>query len=101
VTLLDLAVFLGLCWFFIRKYKRASEPTWKPELNVTWRSDNILGVYQGVKIAERLKLEDGRTFTFESVAVAQRPGTYFADRLDTSYVVIDRYLLYREISSAM
>jgi hypothetical protein len=67
-------------------------------LNVTARSvDDIIGTYKGEKICRYIQLDDGRSFVFESIAIEQSPGVYHADNLDGVYIVVDKYLLYREI----
>lgn len=67
-------------------------------LNVIARSvDDIIGTYKGEKICRYIQLDDGRSFVFESIAIEQSPGVYHADNLDGVYIVVDKYLLYREI----
>jgi hypothetical protein len=73
-------------------------PVASAPLNVTARSvDDIIGTYNGEKICRYIQLDDGRSFVFESIAIEQSPGVYHADNLDGVYIVVDKYLLYREI----
>jgi hypothetical protein len=96
----EVIIFLLIVAFFFLKRKKPPTiiPVKSPakEFVITWRSNKYLGVYKGVKIADKIKLEDGRSFTFESIAVVARPGLYLADDQDGSYVVVDNCLLYKE-----
>lgn len=67
-------------------------------LNVVARSVNdVVGTYKDLKIYRTVQLDDGRIFTFESVAVEQEPGVYHADDPSKKYIIVDKCLLYREI----
>ena len=67
-------------------------------LNVVARSVNdVVGTYKDLKIYRTVQLDDGRMFTFESVAVEQKPGDYHADDPSKKYIIVDKCLLYREI----
>lgn len=91
---------VGILFFFVFKKRQTASISVpllpSPAINVTWRSDNVLGVYRGTKILDKIRLEDGRNFAFESIAVASQPGIYHADGVGT-YIVVDECLLYREI----
>lgn len=74
------------------------ENTVPGNLNVVARSVNdVVGTYKDLKIYRTVQLDDGRLFTFESVAVEQEPGVYHADDLSKKYIIVDKCLLYREI----
>lgn len=60
------------------------------------RSDKILGRYLDADIHETVETEDGRTFIFESIAVAGVNGKFLVDFPRAIYMVFQN-LLYREI----
>ena len=59
--------------------------------------NDVVGTYKDLKIYRNVQLDDGRVFTFESVAVEQMPGVYHADDPSKKYIIVDKYLLYREV----
>jgi predicted metallo-beta-lactamase superfamily hydrolase len=59
--------------------------------------DDIIGTYKGETIYRYVELDDGRTFMFESIAVEESPGVFHADNKGGVYIIVDKYLLYREI----
>lgn len=75
-----------------------AESNTEPNFTVVARSVNdIVGTYKDLKIYRNVQLDDGRVFTFESVAVEQMPGVYHADDPSKKYIIVDKYLLYREV----
>ena len=75
-----------------------AESNTEPNFTVVARSVNdIVGTYKDLKIYRNVQLDDGRVFTFESVAVEQTPGVYHADDPSKKYIIVDKYLLYREV----
>ena len=76
------------------KIKEVEDP-----LTVVERSE-VIGRFQGSTIHRNIRLADGRRFTYESVAVQQAPGVYYSDQPNTTYVVIENCLLYREVKTA-
>jgi len=63
---------------------------------ITERSERSLGSYLDKSIAEKIKIADGRTFIFESIAVPYSDGVYLADHPECFYILVDQMLLYRE-----
>ncbi len=98
-------LFLGLILFYVLHISRRDEKILQtrmkhPELIfshvIVGHSNTILGAYQGKPIYETITIADGRTFTFESVAVPYQDGVYLADYPECWYILIDGKLLYRE-----
>ena len=75
-----------------------SVPVAQTTLNVVARSvDDLVGTYNNEQIYRYVQVDDGRMFIFESVAVERSPGVYHADNTDGVYIIVDKYLLYREV----
>ena len=73
-------------------------PAVQKPMNVVARSvEDIVGTYQDLTIYRYVQLDDDRMFIFESVAVERTPGVYHADETDSTYIIVDKCLLYREV----
>jgi hypothetical protein len=60
---------------------------------------NVIGKYMDQDIHEFIAVEGGRVFTYESIAVERFSGTgiFLTDHRDSTYVLINGNLLYREV----
>lgn len=76
------------------KIKQEDVPT------IVWKSSDIACVYQDKTAYKYLKSEDNRLFVFESIAIEQSEGKYYADDSNGFYLIIDKCFLYREINQS-
>ena len=88
----------------VQKLIQKEDPVADPVklISVVARSVNdIVATYQDLKICRYVKTEDDRIFVFESIAVERFPGVYAGDDLTATYIVVDKHLLYREVTDEL
>lgn len=94
------SVFLPLFllrWYAESKNEAARQASASKDIDIIERIGEA-GSLDGKPIAKFIKLADGRTFEFVSLAVKLPNGTYSSDDPEVAHVKIDDNLLYKLVS---